>query len=229
MAPEAIVAYDDSPQDRDGLMLARLLQELGTRVTLAYVRHAWCARPDHELLDDLDAAGRLERGAAWLQDPGVQRQIVINRSTAAGLAQLVEATEAQLIVCGPDYRTPLGRVSIAPTARALLDNGTCAVVLAPAGLAQAPQPPELSMIGVLPGTADEASIETAFSLASRCGATVTDRADGVDLLVVGSRREARPGRVLITGAAEAAIEAATAPVLVVARDVALSFETLVTA
>jgi nucleotide-binding universal stress UspA family protein len=87
----------------------------------------------------------------------------------------------------------------------------------------------VATIGVLSGSADEAAIETAFSLAGRLEATVVDADRGVDLLVVGSRREAREGRVMITSHAANAIDQATAPVLVVARGVPLSFETLVTA
>ena len=82
---------------------------------------------------------------------------------------------------------------------------------------------------MLRGTADEAAIETAFSIAERLDATVVDRDRGVDLLVVGSRPEAREGRVMITSRAANVIEEATSPVLIVARGVALHFETLVTA
>ena len=80
-----------------------------------------------------------------------------------------------------------------------------------------------------PGSADEAAIETAFSLAERFHAQVVDRAHRVDLLVVGSRPEAPAGRVMITARSENTIDGATAPVLVVARGVALHFETLIAA
>ena len=82
---------------------------------------------------------------------------------------------------------------------------------------------------MLRGSADEAAIETAFSVAERLDAQVVDADRGVDLLVVGSRKEARQGRVTITSRAANAIDEATSPVLIVARGVALSFETLVTA
>ena len=49
------------------------------------------------------------------------------------------------------------------------------------------------------------------------------------ILVVGSRAEAREGRGMVSARSQNAIEEATAPVLVVARGVALHFETLVTA
>ena len=93
----------------------------------------------------------------------------------------------------------------------------------------APASPRSRTVGVLRGTADEAAIETAFSIADRLQATVVDRDHGVDLLVVGSRPEARAGRVMLSSHASNVIEEATSPVLIVARGVPLHFETLVTA
>ena len=109
----------------------------------------------------------------------------------------------------------------------MLEGGLTALAIAPAGYAAAGDR-EIATIGVLRGTADEAAIETAFSIAERLDAAVVDCDRGVDLLVVGSRPEARAGRVMITSRAANAIEEATSPVLIVARGVALRFETLVT-
>jgi nucleotide-binding universal stress UspA family protein len=100
------------------------------------------------------------------------------------------------------------------------------VAIAPASYQPAD---EIRTIGVLPGSADEAAIETAFSLAGRLDATVADRATGVDLLIVGSRHEVPQGRLSLSSRSRNAIDDATCPVLVVARGVALHFETLVTA
>ncbi len=78
-------------------------------------------------------------------------------------------------------------------------------------------------IGILSRTADEAAIETAYSLAARLGARVVDTDRHVDLVIVGSRAEARDGHVMITSAAENALEDVTAPVLIVARGVGAAF------
>jgi nucleotide-binding universal stress UspA family protein len=118
-------------------------------------------------------------------------------------------------------------VAIGRSAQTLLESGPVGLAIAPADYAGAAGN-EISRIGVLPGSADEAAIETAFSLAERFDAKVVDTERGVDMLIVGSRSEGREGRVTITSRAQNAIEEATAPVLVVARGVPLRFETLVT-
>ena len=226
MAPHAIVSYDGTRNDHDALMLGSLFHGLGAELTLAYVRHATQARADREQLAEHEALTLLARGAAWLEDPYVHQRVVMSPSTAEGLARLVTEAEADLIVFGSEYRTGRGHVSIGRSAQTLLERGPAAVALAPADYAVGSHEP--STIGVLPGTADEAAIETAYALAERWQATVTASARGVDLLVVGSRPEAREGRVMITASAHNAIEEATAPVLVVARGVPLRFTTLVT-
>jgi nucleotide-binding universal stress UspA family protein len=223
----AIISYDDSGTDRDALMLGRVLGDAGAELTLAYVRHAVLRCPDQEQLAEREAAALLQRGAQWLDDPYVERRVVLSGSTSAGLQWLAGELEADVIVFGSEYGTCRGHVAIGSSAHALLENGSVAVALAPAQYATDAR--EIETIGVLRGTADEAAIETAFALADRHGATVVDRDRGVDLIVAGSRREAREGRVLLTASARKAIEQATAPVLVVARGVPLYFETLVTA
>jgi nucleotide-binding universal stress UspA family protein len=227
MAPHAIISYDDTQNDRDALMLGRALRDIGARVTLAYVRHAVHRCPDDEELFHHEAHSLLARGAGWLEDPDIPRRVVMNASTGEGLAWLAASEQADMIVFGSEYRTRRGHVALGRSAQALLEGGLTAMAVAPADYAAAD--PEIAVIGVLRGTADEAAIETAFSIADRLDATVVDRDGGVDLLVVGSRAEAREGRVMITSRAANAIEEATSPVLIVARGVTLRFETLVAA
>jgi nucleotide-binding universal stress UspA family protein len=227
MSPHAIISYDDTHNDHDALMLGRVLRAAGARLTLAYVRHASLARPDREQLAEHDAEALLERGAQWLEDPYIDRRVVMSASTGEGLGWLASEEHADLIVFGSDYRTASGHVSVGRSAETLLDNGPVAIAVAPANYAG--QDRELRTIGILPGGADEAATETALSLAGRLDARVTSNERGVDLLIVGSRPEAREGRVMITSRAHNAIEEATAPVLIVARGVALQFDTLVTA
>jgi nucleotide-binding universal stress UspA family protein len=228
MAPHAIVSYDDTQNDHDALMLGRMLRDAGAELTLAYVRHATHRRLDREQLSQQEADQLLERGARWLDDPYVQRRVVVSPSTGEGLGWLARQEEADLIVFGSEYRTPRGRIAVGRSAQTLLEGGPAALALAPAAYAGAADR-EIRTIGVLRGSADEAAIETAFSLAGRFDAKVVDTERAADLLIVGSRREARDGRVMITANAHRAIEEATAPVLVVARGVPLHFDTLVTA
>ena len=227
MALHAIISYDDSLNDHDALTFGRVLGELGTELTLAYVRHSTDERPDHEQVEGHAAEARLQRGAQLLDDFSVQRRVVVNASTGQGLGWLADQEHADIIVFGSEYRTSAGHVSVGRSAQGLLERGPAAVALAPAGYQS--QHADINTIGVLPGSADEAAIETAFSLAGRLGATVVDRERGVDLLIVGSRAEAPEGRVTLSSRSQNAIEEATSPVLVVPRGVALHFETLVTA
>ncbi|HWE11547.1 MAG TPA: universal stress protein [Solirubrobacteraceae bacterium] len=228
MAPHAIVSYDDTQNDHDALMLGRILRDAGAELTLAYVRHAQHRRLEREQFSQQEAEQLLERGARWLDDPHIRRRVVVSPSTGQGLGWLTGQEGADLLVFGSDYRTPRGHVAIGRSAQTLLEGGPAALSLAPAAFATGAED-EIRTIGILRGSADEAAIETAFSLARRMDATVVDNERGVDLLIVGSRREAREGRVMITSNARNAIEQATAPVLVVARGVPLHFDTLVTA
>ncbi len=228
MAPHAIISYDDTHNDRDALMLGRVLHQAGARLTLAYVRHVAQSRPDHEQLAEHEALALLERGTQWLDDPYAERRVVISASTGDGLGQLAGQAAADVVVFGSEYRTGAGHVAIGRSAQTLLEGGPTALAFAPANYAVAGGS-QIATVGVLRGSADEAAIETAFSLAGRLGAQVVDRDHEVDLLVVGSRPEAPEGRVMVTSRAHNAIEEATSPVIVVARAVPLSFESLVTA
>jgi nucleotide-binding universal stress UspA family protein len=228
MAPHTIISYDDSHNDRDALMLGRILRDAGAQLSLAYVRHAHQAQADREQLAESEAEALLRRGATWLEDPYADRHVVLSGSTGDGLGWLAGRIDGDVIVFGSDYRTRPGHVAIGRSAETLLQNGRVALALAPAGYADAPGH-EIETIGILGRTADEAAIETAYSLAQRVGARVVDSDHGVDVVIVGSRAEARAGHVMITSAAERALEDVTAPVLIVARGAALRFETLVTA
>jgi nucleotide-binding universal stress UspA family protein len=228
MAIHAIISYDDTPNDRDALMLGRVLRDTGAKLTLAYVRHSAQSRPDSEQLAEHDAEALLERGSVWLEDPYIERRVVLSGSTGAGLSWLAGEIDADIVAFGSDYRTPRGHVAIGRSAQTLLENGPVAVALAPAEYAAVRDRP-IETIGILRGTADEAAIETAYAIAARHEAKVVDSDRTVDLVVVGSRAEAPHGRVMITSSAQNAIEEATAPVLVVARGLPLTFETLVTA
>lgn len=227
MAPHAIVSYDDTQNDHDALMLGRVLRDAGAELTLAYVRHATHRQPDAEQLSQHEADTLLTRGAEWLDDQYIERRVVLSGSTGKGLGWLAEQEQADIIVFGSDYRTRSGHVAIGRSPQTLLEGGPAALALAPAGYAAAGDP-EIRTIGVLAGCADEVAIETAFSLAGQLDAKVVEPNRSVDLLVVGSRREAREGRVMITSRAHNAIEEATCPVLIVPRGVALHFHSLVT-
>jgi len=210
-----IVSYDGTPNDDDALALARLLAEAGSVLTLAYVRHTADGR------DAAEADALLRRGAAALGDTEVETRVVVNASTSDGLKRLAASEEADLIVFGSDYRTAAGRIAPQKSTQALLDGGHTAIAIAPAGYHSG----EIRKIGLLAGLDDLAAIDTAHALAGHFDAEVTDKNYNVDLLIVGSRAEASEGQTLISAQAENAMIGTTAPVLVVARGVALPFGT----
>ena len=69
-----------------------------------------------------------------------------------------------MVVFGSEYRTRPGHIAIGRSAQTLLQNGPIALAFAPAGYADAPDH-AIKTIGILSRTADEAAVETAYSLA----------------------------------------------------------------
>ncbi len=222
MTLTAIVSYDDTLNDQDALAFARVLGEAGATPVLAYVRHATASKSKTERNEEHAAEALLDRGARWLGDLDVQRRVVLNASTSQGLNALVAELDAAIVVFGSDYRTANGHIAAQHTTQAMLENGPAAVAIAPAGY-RAVHEPKIHTIGLLAGLDDHAAIDTAHHLANHFQATVTDSHHGVDLLIVGSRPEAPAGRVMVSARSQNAIEEATAPVLVVAREVAINF------
>jgi nucleotide-binding universal stress UspA family protein len=222
MAPKAIVSYDDTPNDHDALMFARVLAEAGAELMLAYVRHSTEDEREREALEEHDAEALLERGARILGDLAVERRVVLNGSTAEGLAWLAEQEEARIIVFGSDYRTPAGHVSPQKSTQALLERGPAAIAIAPANY-RSERARTFGRLGLIASEDDLAATETASDLADILGARVARDEPYVDLLVVGSRSEAPEGRLMISSAAENAIEESTSPVLVVARGASVRF------
>jgi nucleotide-binding universal stress UspA family protein len=222
MGPKTIVSYDDTVNDRDALMLGRVLAEAGAHLTLAYVRHTTQSERAREELEEHEAEELLDRGTRLLGDLDVDRRVVVSASTAEGLKWLAEHEQADILVFGSDYRTASGHVAPQRSTQTLLEGGPAAIAIAPANYS-IDQIAHIRTVGVRAAPGDDAAIETARELADSLGAKVTRDERRVDLLVVGSRLEAPEGRVLITSQAQNEIENATFPVLVVARGVPVQF------
>jgi nucleotide-binding universal stress UspA family protein len=218
----AIVSYDDTLNDHDALMLGRVLADAGATLTLAYVRHTTQAEYTREEFEEHEAQDLLERGARWLGDIDVNRRVIVSASTGEGLKWLAEQEEADIVVFGSDYRTAAGHLSPQQSALTLLEGGPAAVAIAPANY-RLNGGPQFGRVGLLADPDDEAATQTAGELADQLDAEVTRELRSIDLLVVGSRSEARPGYVTISARAQNAIEASTAPVLIVARAVPVRF------
>jgi nucleotide-binding universal stress UspA family protein len=217
-----IVSYDGTDNDRDALALGRLLGELGGEISLAYVRHTQQPDSAREALEEKEAKELLEGGAKELGDESIPRHVVVHASTGAGLWELAEREKADVIVFGSDYRTAEGAVLPGTSAQRMLTGGPVAVAIAPAGYWN--HEPQIKSIGVLAeDDGDEAASETATSLAAALGATVSDRHDGTDLVVVGSSPASPKGHLNLSARAGYAIETAHSPVIAVPRGTALEF------
>ncbi len=221
MAPHAIISYDDTLNDHDALMLGHVLGDAGAELTLAYVRHTTQSERAREELEEHEAEALLARGARWLGDTEVPQRVVVSASTGEGLKWLAGQEHADIVVFGSDYRTAAGHVAPQHSTQTLLEGGSAAVAIAP-GNYRTDRRPRIRTIGVL-AFGDDAVLETATGLAERIDATVVPTERGVDLLIVGSRPEARAGQVMISAQAQNAIENATSPVIVLARSVPLRF------
>ncbi|MDQ6745854.1 MAG: hypothetical protein M3Z27_07575 [Actinomycetota bacterium] len=228
MSFNAIVSYDDTANDHDALMLGRVLADAGAELTLAYVRHSLRSELRREQLEDDEARALLERGARWLGDPDTPQRVVLSPSTSEGLRQLAAQEDAQLIVFGSDYRTAPGHVAPGRSAQRLFEGGPTALAIAPAGY-RGGASAQITTLGVLATADDGAARLTGEALAEAFGATITADLRRADLLIVGSRPEAADGQVLVSAQAQNAIENSTAPVLVLARGVALERAALATA
>jgi nucleotide-binding universal stress UspA family protein len=223
MSVNVIVSYDGTHNEDDAVVFGRVLASAGAKVSLAYVRHAQELEDSRETLAQNEAQELLQRGISLLGIPDAATYVVSDPSTPEGLGKLAEQVGADVVVFCSDSHTAIGHIGIGNSAQRLLDGGPVAIGIAPAGLASLADE-QIKRIAATEDTDDLSARSTAESLAAAIGASVTSAADaGTGLLVVGSRPEAEPGRVSISSAAQRLIENATCPVLVVARNKALTF------
>ena len=219
MAPPVIVSYDGTTNDDDALALGRMLAAGGASLALAYVRHSREYDPRREEIGVYDANRRLEHGALWLEDPDVQRHVVVDPSTSAGLAKLAASEGAKLILFGSDYRTPPGRVEPGGSAQGLLEGSSVAIGVAAAGL-RTRADATIKTISVA-GDANGAAHQTAEDLAQALGAEVLAGGDA-DLILVDSQSNAPEGRIALGGSTRAQLDSARGSVIVLPRGVAFS-------
>ncbi|HEY5193048.1 MAG TPA: universal stress protein [Solirubrobacteraceae bacterium] len=220
MSANIIISYDGTNNEDDAVALGRLFASAGAEVSLAYVRHAPEDEASREILAQHEAETLLGRGAELLGDADAQRHVITDRSTPDGLSKLAAQTGADVIVFCSDSHTAKGRIAIGNSAQRLLNGGTAAIAIAPAGYAKS--------AGSQPGrgiavAGDGSALATAEALARALGVELVG-ADQAGLLVVGSRPEAEQGRVSLSAASENLIENVTSPVLVVPRGTTLAFD-----
>jgi nucleotide-binding universal stress UspA family protein len=217
-----IISYDGTNNEADALALGAVLARAGALVALAYVRHSPAfEQPSNRDLGLDEAQALLERGAELYGDPSVERFVVDDRSTPAGLLALSGKIDAQGVVFCSDSHTAAGHVSIGNSARSLLEGGPLAIAIAPTGYFQsAPeQPARIACRREVPE-----ALATAQAIAAAGGAEVLGVEQSADLLVLASRPEGRPGCVALASATERKLEEASCPVIVLPAGIALDFD-----
>ena len=216
MGTGLIISYDGTANDDDALALGKMLAAAGFTPMLAYVRHAQEFDPEREELARHDAKQRLERGAAMLEDPEADREVLISASTGEGLGQLAKSVGASVVVFGSDYRTAPGHAQPGTSAQYLMDGGAVSVAVAAAGLRTRLSEP-IKLIAVpAAGARNEDARQTASALAEKLGAKLEHSpAEPADLIVVGSQPDAPAGRVVVGGDVRAELDRARSSVLVV--------------
>ncbi|MGZ4168111.1 MAG: universal stress protein [Solirubrobacteraceae bacterium] len=220
MATPVIVSYDGTTNDDDALALGRMLTAGGAKLALAYVRHSREYDPRREEIGVYDADRRLEQGALWLDQPEVDRHVVVDPSTGAGLARLAASEGAQLILFGSDYRTPPGHVAPGGSAQGLLEGSSVAIGVAAAGLrTRADQ--TIRTISVA-GDANGAAHQTAEALAQALGAEILEGGGDADLILVDSQSNAPEGKIALGGSTRAQLDSARGSVIVLPRGASLS-------
>jgi nucleotide-binding universal stress UspA family protein len=227
MSAKIIVSYDGTNNEDDAIALGRLFARAGTEVSLAYVRHTQEEETSREALAQHEADALLERGVALLGVGEVQRHVVSDRSTPAGLSALAERTGAEVVVFCSDSHTAPGRVAVGNSAQRLLEGGPVAVAIAPAGLAQRADA-HVQHVAVQADPSDDSAQTTAAGLAGALGIDVVGAEQPAELLVLGSRAEAEQGRVGVSSASMRLVEDADRSVLILPRGVAVSFGAAVT-
>jgi nucleotide-binding universal stress UspA family protein len=218
MSAKAIISYDGTPNDDDAVALGKMLSGAGFELVLAYVRHAREFDPRREEVAQHDAEQRLERGAGLLGDGQVGRHVVVGASTGDALSELAGSEGASLVVFGSDYRTAPNHVEPGTTAQHMLDGGSVAVAIAPAGLRTNLNGAIKEIAVPIAGPHNDVARETASALAEKLGAEVVPPSGEVDLIVVGSKPDAPSGHVVIGGDVRTELDNARSSVLVLPAD-----------
>ncbi len=157
MSANIIISYDGTYNEDDAVALGRVFADAGASVSLAYVRHAPEAETSREILAQHEAETLLVRGSELLGDADTPRHVITDRSTPEGLSALAEQIGADMVVFCSDSHTAKGSIAVGNSAERLLDGGSVAVAIAPAGFAQSASAPQ--SVGVVGDGSAHASAE----------------------------------------------------------------------
>ena len=173
-----IVGVDESERSEDAVTLAaRLARGSDAELVLvcAYPYDDVPGRGAHtgyrEFLRE-DALAALDRAADSLPEAGgLQRRAVPDTSPARAIQEIATRERASLIVIASSHRGGVGRVLAGTTAERLLHGAPCAVAVAPAGYAKAPDRAIGTIAVGFDGSSEsEAALAAAVTLARSLGA-----------------------------------------------------------
>lgn len=174
MNDRIVIGFAATPQGDDALALGSLLSHLlGARPVVARVI-PW---PRHLLGADPDAAIERETGAAFdvardrLAGLEVETRAVADSSVARALFEVIEETDAQLVVVGSTHRGTVGRLLPGSVTTSLLHGAGAAVAVAPRGYCEGPRP-SIDRVGVAVNDSAESreALEAAIAIAAAAGA-----------------------------------------------------------
>jgi nucleotide-binding universal stress UspA family protein len=175
MADAVIAGIDARDQSRDGLALASLLaRTLGRPLVLAHVVPStppgW-GGVEFERVVTQEGRELLDRAAATLDDPTVERHVLEWPSPAWALHDLAEDIDASMLVVGSCHRGTVGRLMLGSVAHGLVTGAPCAVGVAPDGYRER-APRALKLVGVAYDGGPEAdeALDFAVRLAGTSGA-----------------------------------------------------------
>jgi nucleotide-binding universal stress UspA family protein len=174
---KVIVGFNGTDLAYDGLELARLLAaatDAGLLVACVYAHHypyflVYDYETERRAAESMVSEAIADLGA----DAGADPRTILAASPAAGLHDLAEREQADLIVLGSSHRGALGRVLAGSVAERLLHGSPCAVAVAPKGFRERSHPPGHVIAVAFDGSPEShAAIAAAAGLARTLEASI---------------------------------------------------------
>jgi nucleotide-binding universal stress UspA family protein len=176
VSEHVVIGFSATPQGDDALALGSLLSHLlGAKPVVTRVV-PW---PRYLLGDDPDKAIEKETKGAFevardrLTGLEIETRAVADSSAARALFEVVDDTDAGLVVLGSTHRGSVGRLLPGSVTTSLLHGAGTAVAVAPRGYCEGSRP-EIKRVGVAVNDSDEAreALDPAIAIAGRAGATL---------------------------------------------------------